>query len=141
MVIYVCRPLPGDELARLAEFDVRNSPDRDAEVLVPTYLDPVDAARLGQLPKLRLVASYGVGTDHVDLAACAARGVAVTNTPGVLTEATADHAFALLLAAARRVAEGDRLIRAGRWTASDPSLMLGVDVHRKTLGLVGFGRI
>jgi glyoxylate reductase len=82
-----------------------------------------------------------VGVNHVDLEACRRRGVLVTNTPGVLTDATADLAMALLLAAARRVVEGDRTIRAGGWTAVDPGWMLGTEVTGKAVGVVGFGRI
>jgi glyoxylate reductase len=101
----------------------------------------VDAALLDALPRVRHVASYGVGVNHLDLPACRSRGVVVTNTPGVLTDATADHAMALLLAAARRVAEGDRAVRRGAWTESDPDWMLGTQVTGKTVGVIGFGRI
>jgi glyoxylate reductase len=152
-VLCLSRPLPGGDLGPLRTlFDVRGgerplSPDalraavRDAEVLVVTYIDRVDAALLEAAPRLRHVASYGVGVNHVDLEACRRRGIVVTNTPGVLTDATADHTMALLLAAARRVAEGDRVVRAGGWTAVDPAWMLGTEVTGKTLGIVGFGRI
>jgi glyoxylate reductase len=152
--VYVFRALPSDPFAALAGRLVvlgnrprPPAPDalvaeaREAEVLVPTYLDRVDGAFLDALPRVRLVASYGVGTNHLDLEACRVRGVAVTNTPDVLTDATADHAFALLLAAARRVAEGDRLVRRGGWTENDPGFFLGTHVSGKTLGIVGFGRI
>ena len=92
-------------------------------------------------PGLKVVANYAVGFDNIDVAACARRGVAVGNTPGVLTETTADLAWALLMAAARRVAEGDRYVRDGRWKTWGPMLLLGPDVHGSTLGIVGFGRI
>ena len=92
-------------------------------------------------PGLRVVSNFAVGFDNVDVAACTRRGVPVGNTPGVLTETTADLAFALLMAAARRVAEGDRYVRAGRWRTWGPMLLLGPDVHGATLGIVGFGRI
>jgi glyoxylate reductase len=92
-------------------------------------------------PGLRVVSNFAVGFDNVDVPACTARGVAVGNTPGVLTETTADLAFALLMAVARRVAEGDRYVRAGRWKTWGPMLLLGPDVHGSTLGIVGFGRI
>jgi lactate dehydrogenase-like 2-hydroxyacid dehydrogenase len=92
-------------------------------------------------PSLKVVSNYAVGYDNVDVAACARRGVAVGNTPGVLTETTADLAWALLMAAARRVAEGSRYVRDGRWRAWGPLLLLGPDVHGSTLGIVGFGRI
>ena len=88
-------------------------------------------------PGLRVVANYAVGFDNIDVAACARRGVAVGNTPGVLTETTADLAWALLMAAARRVAEGDRYVRDGRWKTWGPMLLLGPDVHGATLGIVG----
>ncbi len=90
---------------------------------------------------LRVVSNYAVGVDNIDLAACAARGVAVGNTPGALTETSADLAFALILAAARRLPEGDRLVRGGGWRTWDPLLLLGRDVHGATLGIIGFGRI
>ncbi len=153
-VLYIVRALPEARLDALRErFEIRgNAPRaparaallaeaRDAEVLAVTYLERVDAELVGALPRLRHVASYGVGVNHIDLDACRARGILVTNTPGVVTDATADMAMALLLAAARRVAEGDRLVRAGGWTDVDPSWMLGTEVTGKTLGLVGFGRI
>jgi lactate dehydrogenase-like 2-hydroxyacid dehydrogenase len=92
-------------------------------------------------PGLKVVSNFAVGFDNVDVAACTRRGIAVGNTPGVLTETTADLAVALLLAAARRVAEGDRYVRAGRWQTWGPMLLLGPDVHGATLGIVGFGRI
>jgi len=113
----------------------------EAQVVVLTYLDPVDETFLATARRLRHVASYGVGVNHIDLDACRQRGVLVTNTPGVLTDATADHAMALLLAAARRVAEGDRIVRAGGWRRVDPGFLLGVHVTGKVLGIVGFGRI
>lgn len=153
-VLYLVRALPGQDLEPLRPFlEIRGgaptAPPRErlvaeargATVLAPTYIDRVDAALLDALPTVRHVASYGVGVNHLDLDACRARRVLVTNTPDVLTDATADHALALLLAAARRVAEGDRLVRAGGWRAVDPAFMLGTEVTGKTLGIVGFGRI
>ena len=92
-------------------------------------------------PGLRVVANYAVGFDNIDVPACSRRGVAVGNTPGVLTETTADLAFALLMAAARRVAEGDRYVRAGQWRTWGPMLLMGPDVYGSTIGIVGFGRI
>jgi glyoxylate reductase len=92
-------------------------------------------------PQLKIVANYAVGYDNVDLAACTRRGVPVSNTPDVLTDSTADLAFALLLAAARRIAEGDRFLRTGTPWIWAPLMMLGQDVHHKTLGIVGLGRI
>ncbi len=92
-------------------------------------------------PQLRVVSNYAVGFDNIDVAACARRGVHVGNTPGVLTETTADLAWALLMAAARRLPEGDRYVRDGRWKTWGPLLLLGPDVHDATIGIVGFGRI
>jgi glyoxylate reductase len=153
-IMYLVRALPGQDLEPLRPWlDVRGgaqtAPPRErlieeargATILAPTYIDRVDGALLDALPTVRHVASYGVGVNHLDLDACRARKVLVTNTPGVLTDATADHAMALLLAAARRVAEGDRVVRAGGWRAVDPAFMLGTEVTGKTLGIVGFGRI
>jgi glyoxylate reductase len=153
-ILYLVRDLPGQDLTALREvLDVRGggptAPPREklvelakgATVLVPTYIDRVDAALLDALPTVRHVGSYGVGVNHIDLDACRARKVLVTNTPGVLTDATADHAMALLLAVARRVVDGDRVVRAGGWKAVDPAFMLGTEVTGKALGIVGFGRI
>jgi glyoxylate reductase len=152
--LYLVRALPGADLSRVSErFEVRGggasgaTPEQivreapDAEVLATTYLDRLDAALVAALPKLRHVASYGIGVNHLDVEACRARGVLVTNTPDVVTAATADLAMGLLLAAARRIAESDRLVRRGGWTTADPGWMLGTEVTGKTLGIVGFGRI
>jgi glyoxylate reductase len=103
--------------------------------------DPMTAGVLGACPQIRVVANYAVGYNNVDLKAAAAMGIAVTNTPDVLTEATADTTWALVLAAARRVVQGDRMMRAGRFKGWAPSLLLGMDLHGKTLGIVGMGRI
>jgi lactate dehydrogenase-like 2-hydroxyacid dehydrogenase len=92
-------------------------------------------------PQLRVVSNYAVGYDNIDIAACARRGVRVGNTPGALTETTADLAWSLLMAAARRLPEGDRYVRAGHWKTWGPLLLLGPDVHGATIGIVGFGRI
>jgi lactate dehydrogenase-like 2-hydroxyacid dehydrogenase len=104
--------------------------------------DRVDAELLDAAgPQLRVVSNYAVGYDNVDVAECARRGVAVGNTPGALTETTADLAWALLMAGARRIVEGADHVRAGRWETWGPMLLLGSDVHGATLGIVGFGRI
>jgi len=92
-------------------------------------------------PQLKVVSNYAVGFDNVDVPACTRRGIPVGNTPGVLTETTADLAWALMMAAARRLPEGDRYVRAGKWKTWGPLLLLGPDVHGSTLGVVGFGRI
>lgn len=112
-----------------------------ADGLICLLTDRIDGELLATAPRLRVVANFAVGYDNVDVAACTARGVAVTNTPDVLTEATADFAFALLLAAARRVAEGDALVRGGRWTGWEPGQHLGASVSGATLGIIGLGRI
>lgn len=107
-----------------------------------TYGHPiVDAAMLQRLPRLRVVSNYGVGIDHIDVAAARERGIPVGNTPGILDGATADMAFALLLATARRVVEGDRHARSAEFTRYDPGYMIGREVHGSTLGIVGLGRI
>ena len=104
--------------------------------------DRVDDAFLDAAgPGLKVVSNYAVGFDNIDVAACARRGVAVGNTPGVLTETTADLAWALLMAAARRIPEGDRYVRTGQWKTWGPLTLLGPDVHGATIGIVGFGRI
>lgn len=91
--------------------------------------------------QLKVISSMSVGVDHIDVAAATARGIPVGNTPGVLTDATADQAFALLLAAARRITEAERYLRAGKWVTWSPSLLLGADLSGATLGIIGFGRI
>ena len=107
-----------------------------------TYGHPtVDAALLDRLPGVRVISNFGVGVDHIDLAAAAARGIPVGNTPGILDGATADLAFALLLAAGRRLVEGDRYARGPDFLRYDPSYMLGREVHGSTLGIIGMGRI
>ena len=104
--------------------------------------DKVDAELLDAAgPQLRVVSNYAVGFDNISVPEATARGIPVGNTPGVLTETTADLAFALLMAAARRLPEGDRSVRAGNWTTWGPMLLLGPDVHGATIGIVGFGRI
>ncbi len=113
-----------------------------AEGLLTTLEDPIDAEVMDAAgPGLKVIAQYAVGVDNIDLEAARARGIRVTNTPGVLTEATADLAFALLLAAARRVVEGDRYVRAGRWRCWLPTGFLGPEVAGARVLVVGFGRI
>ena len=154
--VFVSRLIPDDGLRPIRQAcDVTiwegDEPPGRAELLaavegctgVLTLLtDSVDNEFLDRAgPGLKVVSNFAVGFDNVDVPACTARGVAVGNTPGVLTETTADLAFALLMAAARRVAEGDRYVRAGRWKTWGPMLLLGPDVHGSTIGIVGFGRI
>jgi glyoxylate reductase len=115
---------------------------KQADVLVPTVTDRIDAGVLAQAgPELKLIASFGTGVDHIDLATARQRGITVTNTPGVLTEDTADMTMALILAVARRIAEGERLIRAGKWQGWGPTFMLGHRLWGKRLGIIGMGRI
>ncbi len=155
-VVVVTRKLPESIETRLMElFDSRLNPSdepmtpaaikkasADADVLVPTVTDRIDKALIDGLgDRVKLIANFGVGVDHVDLAAAAKRGIAVTNTPGVLTEDTADMTMALLLAAPRRLAEGERLVRSGGWVGWSPTFMIGHRVSGKRLGIVGMGRI
>lgn len=120
---------------------------READVLLCLLTEPVGRTVLEANPRLRGIANFAVGYDNIDLDAATALGIPVSNTPGVLTQATADFAFALLLAAARRITEGDRFTRQGRYRLWGPSLLLGADVgpgpdgRRRTLGIIGYGRI
>ncbi|APR86839.1 D-3-phosphoglycerate dehydrogenase [Minicystis rosea] len=113
--------------------------DRDA--LVTLVTDRIDEAVLAAAPRLRVVANCGVGVDNIDLEACRRRGVAVTNTPDVLTEATADATLALMLDACRRITEGDRAVRAGHWRGWAPTEWIGARVTGAALGIIGLGRI
>jgi glyoxylate reductase len=115
---------------------------RTADVLVPTVTDRIDASLLSQAgPNLRLIANFGAGVDHIDLATCRSRNITVTNTPDVLTEDTADMTMAMLIAASRRLAEGERLVRSGKWSGWGPTFMLGHRIWGKRLGIIGMGRI
>ena len=126
-------PPPRDELLRAVE---------GCDGILTLLTDRVDAELLERAgPQLKVVSNYAVGFDNVDIAECTRRGIPVGNTPGVLTETTADLAWALLMAAARRVVEGADYVSAGRWKTWGPMLLLGPDVHGATLGIVGFGRI
>jgi len=114
----------------------------DADVLVPTVTDAVDAALIEAAgPRLKLIANFGAGVNHIDLAAARRRGIIVTNTPGVLTEDTADMTMALILSVPRRLAEGEKLVRSGEWKGWSPGGMLGHRIGGKALGIVGMGRI
>jgi glyoxylate reductase len=155
-IVVVTRKLPDPIETRMMElFDVRLNVDdrpltqadlveaaKTADVLVPTVTDRIDSAVLSQAsPKLRLIASFGTGVDHIDLASARQRGITVTNTPGVLTEDTADMTMTLILAVPRRLAEGERLIRSGQWKGWGPTSMLGHRIWGKRLGIIGMGRI
>jgi glyoxylate reductase len=127
------RPLSADEIAALMQ---------DADVLVPTVTDRIDVALIERAPpSLRLFANFGAGVNHIDLAAAKAKGILVTNTPGVFTEDTADLTMALILNVPRRLGEGHRLMRSGEWQGWTPTGMLGHRIGDKTLGIIGFGRI
>jgi len=154
--VIVTRRLPDAVEARMAElFDVELNPadlpfDRRqledavlrADVLVPTVTDAIDRNLLEMAaPRLRLIANFGNGVDHIDLAAARAQGIIVTNTPGVLTDDTADMAMALILAVTRRFVEGVRVIRNGEWRGWSPCGMLGHRITGKRLGIIGMGRI
>jgi len=141
--VLATRRLPGPAWDELEDVEVGTVTTLrpEVEVLVVAN-ETVDAAVLALLPSLRLVANFGVGYDRIDVAACRARGVAVTNTPGVLDAATADLAIALMLAARRRLVEGDRLVRDGGWTMPwSAGPFLGREITAATLGIVGLGRI
>lgn len=126
-------PLSPEELA---------SAMADCEVLVPTVTDRIDADLIAAAPpRLKLIANYGAGVNHIDLAAAKAKGIMVTNTPGVFTDDTADLTMALILNVPRRLGEGHRLMRSGGWQGWSPTGMLGHRIGGKTLGIIGFGRI
>ncbi len=114
---------------------------KDKEGLVCLLTDKVNEELLRNAPKLRIVSNVAVGFDNIDLPACTKRGVVATNTPGVLDETTADFAWTLMMAVARRLGEGEALARSGKWTGWDLDQLVGLDVWGKTLGIVGFGRI
>jgi len=154
--VVVTRKLPDPIETRMMElFDARLNVDdrpmtkvelieavRVADVLVPTVTDRIDAAVLAQAgPNLRLIANFGAGVDHIDLASARQRGITVTNTPDVLTEDTADMAMALILSVPRRVVEGERLVRSNKWEGWGPTFMLGHRIWGKRLGIIGMGRI
>ncbi len=155
-LVVVTRKLPEVIETRMMElFDTRlNRDDRamsqaelieavkTAHVLVPTVTDRIDKGVLSQAgDDLKLIATFGTGVDNIDVAAARERGITVTNTPGVLTEDTADMSMALILATARRLTEGERLVRAGGWEGWAPTAMLGHRIWGKRLGIVGMGRI
>jgi glyoxylate reductase len=155
-LVVVTRKLPEVVEARMMElFDARLNADDvpmtkarlaeaagSADVLVPTVTDRIDAAVLAQAgPRLKLIANYGTGVDNIDVEAAYRRGVTVTNTPGVLTEDTADMTMTLILAVARRLIAGERLARGGEWRGWSPTSMLGTRIWGKRLGIVGMGRI
>jgi glyoxylate reductase len=153
--VFVTRQLPGEALGRLSKhvdlqvWEEEHPPPREAlldivrevEGLITLITERVDEPLLATAPALRAVSNVAVGYDNIDVKACTARRIPVSNTPGVLTETTADFAFALLAGLARRVAEADGYIRAGKWRMWSPTLLLGTDIHGATLGIVGLGQI
>ncbi len=114
---------------------------KEYEALLPLLTDKIDEKILQKMPRLKIIANYAVGYNNIDLEAATKRNIAVTNTPGVLTEATADLTWALLMALARLIPQGDRLMREGKYGGWDPMLLLGAEVYGKTLGIIGPGRI
>jgi glyoxylate reductase len=154
--IFVTRPLPapGIDLLNDSGFAVRSNPEdrplsreelldgvREADALICMLSDRIDVELLDSAPALKVIANYAVGYDNIDVGAARKRGIEVTNTPGVLTEATADLAWALLLAAARNLGAGERMVRSGEWTGWGPMQLLGEPLQGRTLGIVGMGAI
>lgn len=153
--VFVTRPIPSEAIVRLeqaAEVTVWTDevpPPRDvlireaisADGLLCLLTDTIDAELMDAAMSLRVISNYAVGVDNIDVGAATARGIAVGNTPGVLTETTADLAFALVLAVARRIVEADKFLRNCGWRAWSPTLFLGQDVHHATMGIIGMGRI
>ncbi|MBE1296611.1 MAG: D-glycerate dehydrogenase [Rhodobacteraceae bacterium] len=157
MKLWITRPMTAAVEARArAEFDVDIRPDtgvlsrtemeralRDYDVVMPTLGDLFSADVVSSVPnaRCRLLANFGVGYNHIDTQAAEAAGIAVTNTPGAVTDATADIAMTLILMSARRAGEGERLVRSGKWEGWHPTQMLGQHVTGKTVGIIGLGRI
>ena len=153
--LYISRLLPEPVMAIVRErfqlvqkpLDTLPSPSAlraglgQADAAIVTLGDHIDAATIQAATRLKILANYAVGYNNIDLAAAQERGLIVTNTPDVLTDATADLTWALLLATARRIVEGDALVRSGRWTGWSPTQLLGADVSGKVLGIIGMGRI
>src|SRR5215218_3060144 len=154
--VFVSRVIPEEGLAQVRDAtDATIWPDdlppprqqllsavEGCDGILTLLTDRVDDELLDRAgPQLKVVSNFAVGFDNIDVPACTRRGIPVGNTPGVLTETTADLAWALLMAAARRLVEGDRYVRAGNWKTWGPMLLMGPDVHGATIGIVGFGRI
>ena len=153
--LLIVRAIFPEVLARLEQsFDVESNQDdivlspaelarrlQGKQAALTTTADRIDAALLAACPDLKICANMAVGTNNFDLPAMATSGVVATNTPDVLTETTADFGFALMMATARRISEGEAYLRAGRWTKWGYDLLAGSDVHGATLGILGMGRI
>ncbi len=154
--VYVTRMIPQETIDDLRKhFDVGVNPEdraltkaemkekaKGCDAIVSLVTDTIDGELLDAVgPQLKIVANYAVGINNFDVAAATKRGVILTNTPGVLDDATATHTFALLLATARRLVEADRFVRDGKWKGWSPMFFIGLDVDKKTLGIAGMGRI
>lgn len=155
-IVFVTRKIPDEGMKILNEdFDVRVYDDdnrpvtradlleqvKDASAVLSMLNDKINREVLDAAPDLKVVANMAVGTDNIDIDACTEKGIVVANTPGVLTEATADLTFALLLSISRRIVEGDAYVREGQFSGWDPLLFLGGELYNKTLGIIGMGRI
>jgi len=157
--LFITRQLPGKAIERLKEYydvevwphypppprDVILNKAREVDALATLLTDKISCELIKSAPRLRIIAQYAVGYDNIDVECATKHGVYVTNTPGVLTETVADHTWALILAISRRILESDEYVRRGEWyrsgTGWHPMMMLGYDVHGKTLGIIGLGRI
>ncbi len=153
--VYITRPIQQEAIELLKEhFDVTMNPEdrvverdvllkevENVDALLCLINDTVDKEVIGRAKRARIIANYGVGYNNIDVTEATKRGIIVTNTPGVLTDATADLAWGLLLAAARRIVESDKFTRAGKYESWSPTLLLGCSVAGKTLGIIGAGRI
>lgn len=155
-LVYITRQIPDPALRIIAEAcdyriwpsetdpvppDVLNREIAGVDGVFTLLTERWDAARLAHAPRMRVLANMAVGYDNINVADCTARSVLVTNTPGVLTETTADLTWALLMATARRIPEAERVLKSGRWRSWYPMMLVGQDVHGATLGIVGMGRI
>jgi glyoxylate reductase len=154
--VFVTRKIPQKGLDMIAgEFDVTIWPSEyppskeeiidnayDCEGLITLLSDPIGADMISQLPRLKVIAQYAVGYDNINVEEATQRGIMVTNTPGVLTETTADLTWSLIMSTARRIVEADQYVRGGQWNVAwGPQLLLGSDIHGSTLGIIGMGRI
>lgn len=154
-IVFLTRLLPEAVMAQLRQhFDLRFNPLnrplnkaeikdglQEAEGVISMLSDPIDQTVLEEAPRLKIIANYAVGYNNIDFVAAEALGIAVTNTPGVLTETTADLSWALMMAVARRIVEGDQLLKTNTWNGWSPTELLGNDIYGKKIGLIGMGRI
>ncbi len=155
-VVWITRKLTDNTMARAAQkYEVIDNPEdrtftgdeiielsRDVDAILPSHSEVIDARVSAALSdRIKIIANHSVGTDHCDLKALGARGIVVTNTPDVLSDATAEIGMLLMLGAARRAVEGDRMVRTGNWTSWSPSFMVGTQVSGKRIGIIGMGRV